>query len=453
MILWAQSHFRSVLMLALLSMHPQTILVAQTANETSSADSQTTESDRTNAANYLSAKRRLAIQEAFEDLANKKFGIRQVATQNLVNAGLSVLPEVERRALASDVDIQNNCIGIIAAIGREEEALDPAVAALERLSHDPNFDSAGKASEELEALKKHQTVRAIRLLKEAGVQVSTTPPNGQVYSVSNITQDEQCEHLKHFRYLSYLRMQGSGITDACIKALCDAPRLNYINLNSTNISPKGIAEMRSIQNLSRLLVSGNFSAEHIRALGQVKQLASANFQIPLGDEELAAVAALPVSELVLGRLNTSSKTAAIMRTVKATKVQLSMSGVKDGELKWLTGSTIPALNINISNSKELTDEGMSFLEGTTISALSLYNTGITAKAMKQIGSFKTLQSLAITNSPINDESLKHLTNLQELTALRLHGTEVTGDGMAALKAKLTNLRSMTPPATPPPPSK
>ena len=96
---------------------------------------------------------------------------------------------------------------------------------------------------------------------------------------------------------------------------------------------------------------------------------------------------------------------------------------------------------------------MRFLENANISTLSLYNTGITAKAMKQLGTIENLQTLSITNSPIDNESLKHLSNLQQLVSLRLQGTKVTGEGMATLKEKLKNLRSMSPAAIPKKPAK
>ena len=90
---------------------------------------------------------------------------------------------------------------------------------------------------------------------------------------------------------------------------------------------------------------------------------------------------------------------------------------------------------------------MRYLENANISTLSLYKTGITGKALEHIGAIKDLKTLSITNSPIDDASLKHLSGLQSLTSLRLQSTKVTGDGMATLKEKLENLRSMTPSPT------
>ena len=450
---WPLSFFRGIIAIALIGLLHQTNVVGQTETAQPTSPPEAADNKAANPAGTMSEKRRVAIEEAFENLRHRKFGIRQVATQHLANAGLAVLPELERRALSSDVDFQNNCLSIISAIGRDEHSLDPAVAALERLSNAPNFDSAGKASEELSLLKKYQMFRAVRLLKESGVAVTQNTSGGQVYSVNNITQDEQCEHLKHFPYLSYMTLHGNGLTDACIEPLSKVPSLNYLYLNSTAISPTGIAEMKSFPNFTRLTLAGTISAAHIRALTQVKQLSTVQFYTPIGDEELIAAATLPVSQMTFAKLNTSAKTAEIMQTVKANKLQLTFQSLKNSDLKWLDGSKTPLLNINISSSKELTDEGMRFLENANISMLSLSNTGITAKAMKHIGSLKKLQSLSVISSPIDDDSLHHLSNLKELTSLRLQGTNVTGDGMATLKEKLKKLRLMTPKPTPKKPSK
>ncbi|MAI34763.1 MAG: hypothetical protein CBE00_10530 [Planctomycetaceae bacterium TMED240] len=450
---WPIRFFRGIIASVLIVLLHQTNVVGQTETTQPPPTSEAANVEAPETLISMSEKRRLAIEAAFENLRHRKFGIRQVATQHLANAGISVLPELERRALGSDVDFQNNCIGIISAIGREEQSLDPAVAALERLSNDPTFDSAGKALEELSQLKKHQTNRAIRLLKESGVSVSQNNSRGQVYSINNLSQDEQCKHLKHFPYLSFLTINGNGLTDACIKSISKVPNLNTLYLNSTAISPKGIAEMKSFPNLAQLTLAGNISAAHIEALTHVPQLSSVQLYTPVGDEELIAAAKLKVSQLTFAKLKPSAKTAEIMQSVNASKLQLTFYSLKDSDLKWLSGSKTPSLIISISSSKALTDDGIRFLENANITRLSLSQTGITAEAMKHIGSLKKLQSLSITSSPIDDESLNYLSNLEDLTSLRLQDTNVTGDGMATLKEKLSRLRSMFPNPTPKKPGK
>ena len=450
---WSKIFFRDIIAIALISLLHQTSVVAQTDITRTKPASETAETEPAKPEGSVSERQGLAIERAFENLRHKKFGVRQAATQHLANAGLAVLPKLETRALTGDVDFQNNCICIISVIGEQMHALDPATAALERLSNDPSFNSAGKASEELARLKKYQTVRAIRLLQEAGVTVNQSGSSGHVTYVSNLTQDEQCEHLKHLPYLATVRLQGIGITDASIRSLSKVSKLSQLYLTTTGISPAGIAELKQLSRLHSISLMGNFPASHIRALAQVQQLSIVRLYTPIGDEELIAAAELPVPALYLTKINSTKKTAEIMRTVKASKIQFSLSGIKNDDLKWLSGSKTPTLSININSSKELTDEGLLFLENANVSSLSLYNTGITAKAMKPLGTLTSLETLMITNSPIDDESLKHLSNLKLLRSLRLQGTKVTGEGMATLQEKLKNLRFVSPAATPKNPAK
>ncbi|MGI9444198.1 MAG: hypothetical protein ACR2N1_17130 [Rubripirellula sp.] len=445
---WSMSSFRGIIAIALISLLHQTSVVAQTETTQPKSDSEASEAPTSETTTSISERRNLAIENAFENLRHRKFGVRQAATQHLANAGLSALPKLETRALTGDVDFQNNCICIISAIGQQMRALDQATAALERLSQTPNFDSAGKASEELSRLKKYQTVRAIRVLREEGVRVSQSGSNGQVTYVSNLTQDGQCEHLKHFSYLASVTLQGGEITDASIEPLSKIPKLTQLSLTTTNISPEGMTRLKRCGNLHSLSLMGTYSAAHIRALTQVDQLSIVRLYTRIGDEELIAAAKLEVSELAFTTFKSTEKTAEIMRTLKASRLQFSLSGIKDDDLKWISGNKTPTLRININSSTELTDEGMRFLENADITSLSINNSGITAKAMRHLGTLTNLETLMITNDPIDDDSLKHLSNLQNLRTLRLQGTEVTGDGMAKLKEKLKNLRFISPAATP-----
>ena len=291
------------------------------------------------------------------------------------------------------------------------------------------------------------------MLKKAGVTVNQSGSSGYVTYVSNLTQDEQCEHLEHLPYLATVRLQGTGITDASIESLSKVSKLSQLYLTTTGISPEGLAELKRLSRLHTVSLMGNFPAAHIRALSQVQQLSIVRLYTPIGDEELIAAAQLPVPALYLTKINATEKTAEIMRTVKASKIQFSLSGIKNDDLKWLSGNKTPTLHININSSKELTDEGLRFLENANVTSLSLYNTGITSKAMKSLGTLTKLETLMITNSPIEDESLKYLSELKLLRSLRLQGTKVTGEGMATLQAKLKNLRFVSPAATPQNPAK
>ncbi|MDA7878602.1 PQQ-like beta-propeller repeat protein [bacterium] len=134
------------------------------------------------------------------------------------------------------------------------------------------------------------------------------------------------------------------------------------------------------------------------------------------------------------------------------QLTLHLNSIKDDDLRWLIGCKTNSIGLSITNSKELTDKGIRSLENTNITSLTLYKTGITAKAMKSIGSLSQLLTLTIKDSPIDDDSLMRLSELKVLRQLSLTGTKVTSEGMAAIKGKLTTLR-YTIPAAPSPQSK
>jgi hypothetical protein len=161
---------------------------------------------------------------------------------------------------------------------------------------------------------------------------------------------------------------------------------------------------------------------------------------------------MPLKNLLLSQLRVSPKTAEIMRNIKAAQLTLHLNSIKDDDLRWLIGCKTNSIGLSITNSKELTDEGIRSLENTNITSLTLYKTGITAKAMKSIGSLSQLLTLTIKDSPIDDDSLMRLSELKVLRQLSLTGTKVTSEGMAAIKGKLTTLR-YTIPAAPSPQSK
>lgn len=396
---------------------------------------------------HISEKLNAAIEDAFENLSHRKFGVRQTAIQRLVNAAPVILPKIENRALVGDADFQSHCISIISLIGQNKGMLEQAIATMQRLSNDPQFSSSGRASEELFILRGVQVSRAIRSLTHSGVRVNQIGTGGPVYSVSSITKDEQCKHLKLFPKLSSLSMGGTGITDACIEHLSKAKTLNSLNLTTSNISSKGIAQMKSLQNLSRLSLAGTVPTANILEVAKLKQITSLQLSTKLAEDGLKAIAQLPLSSLMLQNIEVSANTAEIMRDVKAHQLILSMTSIEDSDLEWIKGCKAASINLNIYNAKKLTDKGIRSLENTNITQLQLSTTGITEKAMKPIGSLKKLRTLTITNSPINDESLNKLSELKELSQLRLTGTKVTGDGMAAIKEKLSKLSYTQPAAT------
>ncbi|MDB4770923.1 hypothetical protein OAG60_02485 [bacterium] len=440
-----KTRVRGVLAIACISLLSFGNVAAQTSPAESDASPETGKSP-------ASEKMDASLEEAFNNLSNRKFGIRQAATQRLANAGIAILSELENRALINDVDFQSHCIDIITLIGREDAHREQAIEAMQRLSDNREFTSAGKAAQELFLLKESNIDRAVRLLTASGARVNRIGAGGPVYSISSVTTDEQCKQLQYFSKLSSLSLSGNGITDACVSHLSKATSLQSLNLSNSAISPRGMAAMKSIQNLNRLTLSGRIPPGCIQELSKLKQISSLQLATAVDEDALRTIASMPLKNLLISQLRVSPKTAEIMRNIKAAQLTLHLNSIKDDDLRWLIGCKTNSIGLSITNSKELTDKGIRSLENTNITSLTLYKTGITAKAMKSIGSLSQLLTLTIKDSPIDDDSLMRLSELKVLRQLSLTGTKVTSEGMAAIKGKLTTLR-YTIPAAPSPQSK
>ena len=94
---------RGIIAIALIVQLHQARVAAQTEttqpksdSEAVEADAAKSEADAAKPEATVSARRSLAIEEAFENLRHKKFGVRQAATQHLANAGLPVLPDLKQ---------------------------------------------------------------------------------------------------------------------------------------------------------------------------------------------------------------------------------------------------------------------------------------------------------------------------------------------------------------------
>ena len=385
------------------------------------------------------------FSEAFENLCNRKFAIRRAAKRELAKAGVNVLAEIETRALSSDPDFQYQCIDLISMIGRDHDGLEESAEALQRLSEDRNFASAGKAYLEMLALRQICINRAVKSLTESGARITRLGANGPVYSVRDITTDEQCAKLKYLPRLSSIALSGSKITDTCFEHLSKVKPLQSLYVQGVSVSGKGISRLEKLADLRRLTITGNFPADSFDALADLKQVTSLNLSVPLGKEELETVAALPLSSLSLMQLNNDPKTFSVLGKIKAQSLRVNLQSIKNEDLKWVRDCESSKLALSIYNSKDLTDEGIEVLaNNTTLNQLTLSQTGITADSMKPLGTLTELTSLSITNSPIDNASLLHLSKLVKLRMLTMNGTKVTGEGMAALKKKLPQSIQMRP---------
>jgi len=89
----------------------------------------------------------------------------------------------------------------------------------------------------------------------------------------------------------------------------------------------------------------------------------------------------------------------------------------------------------------LTDAGVAPLQGLKrLRHLNLHGQNLSDRSLTMISSLAVLEHLSLTGTAITDSGLIHLAGLTNLRELRLWETSVTEAGVAALKAKLPNLK-------------
>jgi hypothetical protein len=81
----------------------------------------------------------------------------------------------------------------------------------------------------------------------------------------------------------------------------------------------------------------------------------------------------------------------------------------------------------------LADDPFDWIQDLRLYALSLQQTGVTAKVLKPIKETGTLTVLNLSNDPITDEDLDQVARFTSLEVLALESTKVSGIGLARLK--------------------
>lgn len=89
------------------------------------------------------------------------------------------------------------------------------------------------------------------------------------------------------------------------------------------------------------------------------------------------------------------------------------------------------------NGTQVSGAGLRHL--TKLKWLSLNSTPITDEGLRNLQDMTELDSLYLDGTAITDAGLDHLTHLQKLRVLKLHGTKVTAEGVAALKRTLPGI--------------
>ena len=125
-----------------------------------------------------------------------------------------------------------------------------------------------------------------------------------------------------------------------------------------------------------------------------------------------------------------------------------------------------ARTLELGNNPDITDDGLSHLDGMEVRVLYLYRTGIRGPGLQHVAKLpnlmhldllltevgddglahlvgiKTLRSLELSNTKITDAGLQHVASMEGLEDVRLRNMDITDEGLRALHSA-TKLKKIT----------
>ncbi len=288
--------------------------------------------------------------------------------------------------------------------------------------------------------------------------------------------------------------------DRCMEHIAGLTGLRVLALNGSDISNKGLLNIRNMKHLERLYVPGGATSSGMRIVGRLKSLKGLYFKdTRVGTEGIKYLQGLTeLEELDLGGKQIGDEALKYMagfdnlyylilwggftdagmeylKDSKSLRILNISSQIKDEGLKhlaeidslenlgmhWVEGITDAGMEhlvkakllkkLDIWHSK-VTDKGLAILRGVKmLDYLDLPREGITNKGLKYLSELSNLRHLSLPRpcyvdpnmdaKPYTDEGLRHLSELSKLEELRIGGQGVTSAGMDYI-AKLKKLKEL-----------
>lgn len=243
--------------------------------------------------------------------------------------------------------------------------------------------------------------------------------------------DRALEKIVHFQSLEELQLTSTRITSKGLAQLRRLPQLKSLTLpESTN--DDGLKEVGTLTGLESLSMMGGFRAPGTRPklwgpltsagwtnLGNLKELKELYLgQLPIGDDEIAFVENL----------------------IRLRRLEIPNASVADAGLRHL--QRLQQLEyLNLMNNC-ITGTGFAELDSLVqLQRLDLGGTPLSDQGLEFIATYENLSMLNLCRTKITDDGLTSLKRLPKLTWLILSGTAVTDDGLASIKElkRLINL--------------
>ncbi len=274
--------------------------------------------------------------------------------------------------------------------------------------------------------------------------------------------DAVVPHLSGAEQLTALNLQRSQLTNRGLAELTRLPnlqQLEILEIGGTQVGDAGVERLRHLTRLTTLDLGAtrvtDAALPHVASLGRLKSLFL--YDNSITDQGLAELARSPnlrqLEKLEIGGTQVGDAGAESLRHLKQlTFLGLGRTRVTAAGLLHLGG--LNRLRVLILHDDRIGDAGMAHLArlpGLRPKDLGLGTTGVTDAGLAHLRGFRWLEDLSLYGNPITDEGLKHLQGLTGLRRLNLFDTQVSAQGVKQLTAALpnceilANVRSSEPP--------
>lgn len=237
--------------------------------------------------------------------------------------------------------------------------------------------------------------------------------------------------------LEWLDLGGTKATAACVKHLAKLKRLRFLRLYGASVTDETIRELRA-HNLLHVWHGAMRSGTTDRPTSpaEVNKLELDNTHItPAGLREFADFK--NVTNLYYPRLEDATlQTLGEMKLLHALWLTY-----KSGDWSDRPRSAAEVTMFSVPRFNSLTAAGLKPLGAcTNLKHLSLWDFKTTPDALKVVGTFKSLEFLAL-GSTTGDAGLEHLTGLENLQSLQLPASAVSDRGLKEI-GRLKSLRHL-----------
>ena len=218
-----------------------------------------------------------------------------------------------------------------------------------------------------------------------------------------------------------MRESEEGLCDKAIKYLPRFKDLQLLDLNQSDASDVGVADLKSLKNLRELAIN----------------------ESRINGDCLKELAILPkLTHIKMDRCVLNTANLAYLEKFPSLKsVELRWSDLDGNATKQLAGCTQLEI-LDLSRNKKIDDKSVNRLSKLKkLQYLNLGETSITDAALKDVQNFHELRCLNISYSTVSNDGLQYLANLKHLSKLDLCRTRVTIEGLKKLQA--LNLKELT----------